>query len=387
VRPFVTGWVLLTLLTAAPAHARQVTIDIQGCRDVYQLLSAMKAGVSRDSAARSIDRLLETPAFRTVFHHYNRSWRPNHLPPDVFKRMILSVAFDGEYKEGENERADTMLPRWRAAYADLPRYRRQLDQLEKAKLQTLVDRGVDYAQGWLPRGWTIPDFTLVVTPQGGSPAFTIDEAQGYDFFQLPQHANGDLDLDNLVGTIAHESNHLGMRSGEMTLTNASDSLALRVVSMVVAEGVATKFISGPPAGCAPEVPGVPFHIITKDLTAAWNARLPEEPDMVRHMSEQLDRAVHGKLTQDELDQDMREYWFNGTIGRAYVLGSELFGAIAVGLGKDSVLVAIEDPRRLFQLYNEALARKPQSFKDCVRIPEGTVAQALAIGRAKPTTSP
>jgi hypothetical protein len=373
---------LLTLFFAAPAHAREVTIDIQGCRDVYQLLVAMKAGASRDSTARSIDRLLETPAYRVVFRHYNRSWRPNHLPPDVFKRMILSVGYAGEYKAGENERADRMLERWRAAYADLPRYRRQLEQLEKAKLRKLVDHGVQYAQGWLPRTWPIPDFTLVVAPQGGSPAFSIDEAQGYDFFQLPQKANGDLDLDDLVGTIAHESNHLGMRGGELSLANASDSLALRVISMVVAEGVATKFISGPPAGCVPEMPGVPFHIFTPDLAAAWNARVPEEPEMVRHMSELLDRAVHGTLTQDELDRDMREYWFDGAIGRAYVLGSELFGAIALGLGKDSVLVAIEDPRRLFQLYDQALDRKPTLFPNCVRMPEGTVAQALAIGRGQ-----
>jgi hypothetical protein len=37
---------------------------------------------------------------------------------------------------------------------------------------------VRHAQGWLPAGWTIPDFYFPVVPNGGSSAFTIDDAQG-----------------------------------------------------------------------------------------------------------------------------------------------------------------------------------------------------------------
>jgi hypothetical protein len=202
----------LLVLAASPAHAGRVSIEIGACRDMYALMSAMRAGAPHDSVQAALDSLLDSPSYRVMFRHYNRSWRPSHLPPRVFERMILSLEVPDEYRAGENERADSMLPRWRAAYADLPRYRRQLRRLEAADLPALVERGVRYAQGWLPPGWTIPDFALVVLPQGGSPAFSIDGSQGYDFFQIPSTASGDLDVDWLVGTIAHESNHLGMRA-------------------------------------------------------------------------------------------------------------------------------------------------------------------------------
>ena len=373
--------VMLAVVFGAPSPARaaRVSVDLRACRDMYGVLVAMHGGAPRDSVKAALDKLLDTPGYRVMFRHYNRSWRPHHLPPDVFERMILSLAFPSVYATGENTRADSMQVRWRVAYADLPRYERRLRSLEAANFPALVERGVHYAQGWLPRGWTIPDFPLIVQPQGGSPAFTIDGAMGYDFLQLPDGPKGGLDVEWLVGTIAHESNHLGMRGPSLPIASASDSMALKVVNLSVAEGVANAFVSGTPPGLGPAVPNVPFHVMTPALEAAWAARVPEEPQMFARMADLLDRATRGTLTQDELDADMRSYWFEGSIGRAYVFGSEILEAIHLAFGKKGVLEAIEDPRRLFQLYNAALDKRPEELGRCVRVPPATVAQALAIG--------
>lgn len=371
-----------TVGTASPACAARVTVDLSACGAMGTLLDAMHAGAPHDSVKLALEKLLDTPPYRVMFRHYNRSWRPHHLPSEVFERMVLSLEFPAEYTIGENQRADSMLVRWRAAYADLPRYERRLRKLEAVKLRVLVVRGVRYAQGWLPRGWVIPDFPLIVLPQGGSPAFSIDGAQGYDFLQLPDNAKGDLDVDWLVGTIAHESNHLGMRNPSLPLAGAADSIALEVVNLCVAEGVANAFISGVPAGLGPAVPGVPYHVLTPTLEAAWADRVAEEPQMFAHMAELLDHASRHALTQDELNSDIGSYWLTGSIGRAYVFGSEVFAAIHLAFGKRGVFQAVEDPRRLFQLYDAALDRRPDALRRCVRIPATTVAQALAIGTGK-----
>lgn len=365
--------------TACPAQAARVTVDLDACRAMGALLGAMHEGAPRDSVKAGLEKLLEAPAYRVMFRHYNRSWRPHHLPPEVFERMILSLEFPADYTVGENQRADSMLVRWRAAYADLPRYQRRLQKLEAVNLQALVERGVSYAQQWLPKGWTVPDFPMIVLPQGGSPAFAIDGAQGYDFLQLRDAADGTLDVDWLVGTIAHESNHLGMRSPSLPRASAGDSIALSVVNLCVAEGVANAFVSGVPAGLAPAVKGVPYHVLTPALEAAWAARVAEEPEMFAHMAELLDRASRHALTADELNSDIGGYWLAGSIGRAYVFGSEIFAAIHLAFGRRGVLEAIEDPRRLFQLYDAALDRRPDALGRCVRMPGATVAQALAIG--------
>jgi hypothetical protein len=101
--------------------------------------------------------------------------------------------------------------------------------------------------------------------------------------------------------------------------------------------------------------------------------------MVRRLGALLDRAVNGAQTEEQLQDDMRDYWFHGAIGAGYVLGAEMVGAIELGLGRKAVFQAIEDPRKLFQLYNRAIDAKPDVLGRCVRMPDRAVAQALAIG--------
>ena len=370
---------LVCAFSSVPLPAQKVEVDISACRGMYAVLKAMHDGAPKEKVSSLLDTLLDTRPYQVMFKHYNRSWRPNHLPQPVFKRMILSLGFAEEYAAGENERADTMRTRWRKYYADLSMYETQLRQLEAAELHTLINDGVRFAQSWLPPEWKIPDFYFAVIPNGGSPAFTIDGAQGYDFFQLAQMRPGEIDVNWLVGTVAHESHHLGIRLDPPDRLSTGDEMAYRVVTLSIAEGAATYFISGSPAGRAPAFPEARFHIFTPELTKAWNDRVAQEEELVQHQATLLDRALAGGLTEDAFNTELREYWLNGTVGRAYVLGSEMFGAIYAAFGKAGALSAMQNPRQLFQMYNQALDVKPDLLTRCVRIPEETVKQALAIG--------
>ncbi|HKR63715.1 MAG TPA: DUF5700 domain-containing putative Zn-dependent protease, partial [Thermoanaerobaculia bacterium] len=278
---------LLVFLLALPVLAQNVDVDISACRGMYGVLKAMRDGKSRDVVTRRLDAVLDTRAYQLMFKHYNRSWRPNHLPRDVFRRMILSLRFDDTYHAGENERADAMRPHWKSYYDNLPSYAKKLRQLERANMKKIVRDGVRYAQTWLPPGWTIPSSYLAVMPHGGSSAFAIDGMQGYDFLQLPD------DLPSLAGTIAHESHHLGIALEAPPSLNEREKLAFRILALMVPEGTATKFVSGPPAGCTPALAEVPYHIYTKELEAAWNARVAEEPEMLKHLHASLESALTG----------------------------------------------------------------------------------------------
>jgi hypothetical protein len=195
-------------------HARKIDVDISACRAMFEIVKAMREGTPRAQVEARLDAVLETRPYRVMFAHYNRSWRPDHLPEAVFKRMILSLRFEGAYAAGENARADAMRVRWAKYYDDPALFEKRLLQLESAPLRKLINDGVRYAQSWLPAEWAIPGFYFPVIPNGGSPAFSIDGAQGYDFFQLPEDASGKIDLQSLVGTIAHESHHLGVQTAE-----------------------------------------------------------------------------------------------------------------------------------------------------------------------------
>ena len=363
-----------------PLEAQEVKVDTSACRSMYAVLKTMHDGASKQEVSGMLDTLLDTQPYQVMFKHYNRSWRPNHLPKPVFERMILSLRFPEEYSAGENERADAMRTRWTKYYLDLTAYESQLRQLEAADLRKLINDGVRFAQSWLPEEWKIPNFYLAVIPNGGSPAFSIEGAQGYDFFQLAQGRPGEIDVNWLVGTVAHESHHLGIRLDPPSGLSPADAMAYRVVTLSIPEGAATYFISGSPAGRAPAFPDAPFHGFALDVTKAWDDRVTQEEELVQHQAALLDRAVAGSLTEDAFNTELRDYWLNGTIGRAYVLGSEMFGAIYAAFGKAGAVSAMQNPRQLFQMYNEALDTKSDLLKRCVRIPDRTVSQALAIGR-------
>jgi Putative zinc dependent peptidase (DUF5700) len=362
----------ILLFCGMSVQAQEIEVDISACRAMYEIVTAMHDGVSRENIEKRLDALLETRPYRVMFAHYNRSWRPDHLPRAVFKRMILSLRFEDAYKAGENARADAMRVHWKRFYDDLPLFEKKVQELEAAPLPKLINDGVRYAQGWLPPVWKIPGFYFPVIPNGGSPAFSIDDAQGYDFFQLP-------DIEALVGTIAHESHHLGMKTEQPDSLTQAEAMAFRVLNLAVAEGAATKFVSGSPAGCVPAIAEVRFNTFTPELTKSWKVHAANEAELVQHQVKMLDRALSGDLSEEEWSADMREYWLSGTVGRAYVIGSEMFGAIYVAFGKEKVFEAMKDPRRLFSLYNAALDAKPALLGGCVRVPERAVKQALAIG--------
>jgi len=361
-------------------RAQEVEVDISACRGMYAVLRTMHDGAAKGEVSGMLDTLLDTRPYQVMFQHYNRSWRPNHLPKPVFKRMILSLRFPGEYSAGENERADAMRTLFTKYYSDLSAYESQLRQLETADLGKLINDGVRFAQSWLPSEWKIPNFYFVVIPNGGSPAFTIDGVQGYDFFQLAQGQPGQVDLNWLVGTVAHESHHLGIRLDPPGGLSPAEAMAFRVVILTIPEGTATYFISGSPPGRAPAFPDARFHVTTPEVTKVWDEWVTQEEDLVQHQAALLDRAMAGSLTEDAFNTELRDYWLNGATGRAYVLGSEMFGAIYAAFGKAGALSVMQDPRQLFQMYNQALDAKPDLLKRCVRIPDKTVRQALTIGR-------
>lgn len=58
----------------------------------------------------------------------------------------------------------------------------------------------------------------------------------------------------------------------------------------------------------------------------------------------------------------------------------MFGAIYLAFGKDGVFSVMQDPRKLFQVYDAALRAKSGPLRRCPRVPDAAVRQALVIGK-------
>lgn len=371
------------LCLSRPAGAQSPVVDVSASHAMYRILVSMKDGAPRADVSRALDSVLATRPFRTMFRHYNRSWRPDHLPPDVFKRMILSLRYPETYAVGENQRADQMLPRWRESYENLARYAANLRQLDQTDLKALIDSGVRHAQAWLPPEWRIPDFYLPVLPHGGSRAFTIDTAQGYDFLQLTRDSSGQILWDELVSTIAHESHHLGVTTvypGEMS---RSDSVAFEFLALFLAEGTATKFVNNHPGGCVPSLdPARPDPAYMPAVREWWERYSVKESELFSRLVTTFDQAYAGTLTQDSMAVQRGTYWLDGFVSPIYFVGAELYGAIYHAFGKEGVFAAMRDLTNLLPMYNEAIKKRPDLLGRCYVIPDSSVRHAGAIGERR-----
>jgi hypothetical protein len=376
---------LLVLIACVsnPLAAQRTTVDVSAAYSMYTIFQSMHDGASKDLVSRALDSMLATRAYQTMFHHYNRSWRPNHLPPLVFKRMILSLQFPAEYSAGENQRADQMLPDWRRFYADLPLYNANLDQLGRANLSALIEDGVRDAKGWLSPDWAIPDFYLPIIPSGGSRAFSIDTAQGYDFFQLPRDSSGAIRFDELRSTVAHETHHLGVRSMQPAAANQRDAVALEFLTALMPEGTASKFVNNAPGGCVPAIDNKRRDPAYSPEVAEWWTRYTsQESELFRRLVTTFERTRSGAFTRDSLQAELGAYWLAGYVSPVYFVGAELFGAVYHAYGKEGAFAAMRDPGKLLPMYDDALKKRPDLLGTCYVLPDSTVKHARAMMSAR-----
>jgi len=356
----------------------KVEVDISTCYSMFDILRDMKERISLERVSLEVDSVLNTKAYKTMFKHYNRDWRPNHLPEDVFKRMILSLGFPEQYTSGENKRADQMLEKWNIYYKDLSAYEKRLQQLDQCNVDEMITRAIKEAQSWLPPEMKIKNFNFFILPHGGSGAFKISESQGYDFLQLPE------DMEELEAIIAHECHHTGLQIPTPELRSPSDSVAFRFLTIFVGEGTATKLVNNAPGGNVPPVDNKKksYIFFYEGVKPLWEKYTASADEIFKRMTESFEKAYGGNLTDKEVDDEMRNYWFFGIMGPAYFVGSELFGAIYHGFGKKGCFRAMRDPRNMFDLYNKSIEKKPQLLSKCPKIPELTVKHALTIGSSK-----
>ena len=380
---FILFFVILINACSPSVKSPRIDVDIASCRQVLDFFRTMKSESDRSVIEAELDALLDTKAYRTMFTHYNRSWRPNHLPPDVFKRMILSLKYADAYTAGENRRADQMLPKWTSHYADLDRFETHVDELEELNLQQLINEAIDEAHGWLPEEMHIDDFYFFIHPNGGSGGFAIGDAQGYDFFQLARDESDVLQTRVLKEIAAHECHHLALEIPRPGFQAMKDSLTFEFLCIFVGEGTATKFINNTGGGAVPRIdpersntmmdPGT--NPLTKPLWQQYTANLTR----IFGQMETMFMDIHnGKMSEEAYDEQMRKYWITGMIGRNYFIGSEIFGAIYHGLGKEAAFDAIRDPRRMFDLYNRAVGMKPDLLGACPTLSAETVKCALDL---------
>lgn len=359
----------LLIFISLSGFSQKVETDISACKTVLEVLESMRSGKAKAEVEKQLSNMLSTKAYQTMFRHYNRSWRPNHLPEDVFKRMILSLKFPEEYKMGENQRADAMLVFWKKNYECLDKFKSDIELLSRINLTALIQQGVSDAQKWLPKSMKIPDFYFFIHPNGGSTAFAINGSQGYDFFQLDRDKNGDIDVQKLVDAISHESHHLGLEPKATAFINAKDSLAYNFLMTFVAEGTASKFVDNMPGGFIPKVSKGRTKNFDSTITNIWDSYTKTEKELFSQFEADFQKIYSGVFNSDSIQARRANYWLSGQKGRAYFIGAELFGAIYSAFGKKTMFSVMEEPKLVLKYYNRAIQKLTKKHTGLIMLNE------------------
>ena len=232
---------------------------------------------------------------------------------------------------------------WTTGLEDPAALRADLQGLRNASLQVSA---VELALQYLPEGADVTNAFYVVL-FGGSSAFSVGEENGYDLLQTPKTAGGEIDVDEVLRTFAHEMHHSGFSNETARHMKGFDSEGLDLLATLASEGMATCFISRTRERLDDyRRSGNPMW---RNLVADWDRHLTRLPELYAEAERDIRRTLSGEVTNGEVF----DHWMDGTQGPAYILGADMCATIEAELSADAARPIAQDYRRLLAVYNRA----------------------------------
>lgn len=295
-----------------------------------------------------LDRVLRTDAYRTFLQHHNR-FKAGTVTEEQWKAMVRGLAlgdWSAVHLQGQTRtRLEHMYDRLRAALGRSALFRQALNALSEADLPP---RAAEAASHYLPQGLTL-DARLYVLVDGMSSGYALPGKLVLDLLQLPFDGRGEVDLNRVRATLAHELHHLGVAElgkdlGSRVQVDPERNLALEFVGGWLAEGSATHLLS---------------RVTPESGAAAWDCWSQHLANLEGHYrrGEALTlRLLEGPVSREEAMDEIRPFFAGGLYGPAYVMGAEMVRTVLEVYSLNSLIACLEDPRLFPKIYNDAARR-------------------------------
>jgi len=288
-----------------------------------------------------------TEGCQSIIKHWQRFRNWNE---DIFFNFIMEalnrIPTDKSLKNEDGSLTSFGLRQslWLQALNNTERLRADLKRLKEARLR---EAALDLARKYLPEEADISNRFYVVL-FGASSAFSVGEENGYDLLQLPKGPDGQLDLQNIVETFAHEMHHSGfLNCTDQHMSEVKNKERIMLPGILAAEGMPTHFINRVKEN---------LHLlksspneISRQLASQWEENLSRLPELYQEAEKDIELNMKGEIGQKEIF----EKWVSGLQGAAYVLGSDMFSVIERYLGLEEAKNVARDYRLLLSVYNAA----------------------------------
>lgn len=326
----------------------RVTLDMSMAEKGITWLELIKSGAD-DAAVKKyfMREVAPTPGCQSIIKHWQRfkKW-----DDEEFYRFIMEALGRAETDAAaRDENGDlTSFGRrqvfWREAVRAPDRLSRDLELLGAAGL---ADTALALAKACLPVGAVVENSFFIVL-FGGSSAYAVGDLNGFDLLQLPKRQDGSIDVDNVIGTFAHEMHHTGIRSyQDRHMRGVGDTERVGLVARLVAEGMPTYYINGTreKLSAMESSPNPTIQANVRD----WKKHLARLPEIYAEAERDIRLALDGELDDDEI----MAAWMAGSQGPTYALGADMFSVIDARLGLEAALEVAGDYRKLLKTYNAA----------------------------------
>lgn len=325
-----------------------VTIDYQMAEKAIEWLEFIKDEHDLEKIKKYfMTKVAPTEGCQSIIKHWQRFRNWNE---DIFFNFTMEalnrIPTDKSLKNEDGSLTPFGLRQslWLQALNNTERLRADLKRLKEARLR---EAALDLARKYLPEEADISNRFYVVL-FGASSAFSVGEENGYDLLQLPKGPDGQLDLQNIVETFAHEMHHSGfLNCTDQHMSEVKNKERIMLPGILAAEGMPTHFINRVKEN---------LHLlksspneISRQLASQWEENLSRLPELYQEAEKDIELNMKGEIGQKEIF----EKWVSGLQGAAYVLGSDMFSVIERYLGLEEAKNVARDYRLLLSVYNAA----------------------------------
>ena len=325
-----------------------VIIDYQMAEKAIEWLEFIKDEHDLEKIKKCfMTEVAPTEGCQSIIKHWQRFRNWNE---DIFFNFIMEalnrIPTDKSLKNEDGSLTPFGLRQslWLQALNNTERLRADLKILKEARLR---EAALDLARKYLPEEADISNRFYVVL-FGASSAFSVGEENGYDLLQLPKGPDGQLDLQNIVETFAHEMHHSGfLNCTDQHMSEVKNKERILLPGILAAEGMPTHFINRVKEN---------LHLlksspneISRQLASQWEENLSRLPELYQEAEKDIELNMKGEIGQKEIF----EKWVSGLQGAAYVLGSDMFSVIERYLGLEEAKNVARDYRLLLSVYNAA----------------------------------
>lgn len=310
-----------------------ITVDTTGARLLLKALTkASQTGRLPDTEWR---RALKSGGYELFFAHHNSvPFKEGALTPDLFSEMIYSIIENNTIYSAPHAKAARMRQSFESALQQLPQLQRNLEQLSKGYWS---DNALKRAAEWLPEDARI-DATIYIVLDGNSNGYMDNNRIAFDLLQY----NGI--PASLEGPAAHELHHIGYQSlcdPEILNGTTPESIAVRLASMLLAEGCATAFVSGLPGPQDPDY-------------AAWQDQVTRLPEYFALTRDYLASIAAGGISESQFVEDVPRIYLREGQSIACVMGVAMVQTVWKAFSKGGVFHSLRNTAMFFEIYRHAV---------------------------------